>query len=448
MVNLRNPEFRKPTRTISGVTPVAVMLAPRKCKHGTCLYCASLNVPQSYTPESPAVLRARMLKYNPYKQVETRIKSFEVMKHPTSKIELIIMGGTFLDYPESYQYTFVKRCYDALNQKTSKNLEQAKKLNESAEHRCIALCIETRPDVCGEKEIERMLEFGATRVELGVQAIDNKIYEQIKRGHKVEDVIKATKLLKDAGFKVGYHIMPGLPGSNLKKDLKMFKELFKNENFKPDQLKIYPCQVIRGSELEKVYQKTKYHPYSEQELVKLIVKMLKEVPEYCRVMRIMREIPPSYLVAGTTRIDLRKEVDQEIKNKNMELKEIRSREIGIAIREKRQIDNKLKLKIISYQASQGKEYFLEITNRDNILFGLLRLRICNSQIKELKDAAIVRELHVYGRSIAVGKQTDATQHKGLGKQLMKEAEKLARKENKGKITVISGIGVREYIKIS
>ena len=179
------------------------MLKPRKSKHGTCLYCASLNVPQSYTPESPAVLRAKMLKYDPYGQVKTRIKSFEVMKHPTSKIELIIMGGTFLSYPEKYQYNFIKRCYDALNNKKSENLEEAKKLNEKAEHRCIALCIETRPDVCNEKEIKRMLDFGATRVELGVQSIDDEIYKKVKRGHTVLDVTKATKRLKDSGFKVG-----------------------------------------------------------------------------------------------------------------------------------------------------------------------------------------------------------------------------------------------------
>ncbi|MBI5148908.1 tRNA uridine(34) 5-carboxymethylaminomethyl modification radical SAM/GNAT enzyme Elp3 [Candidatus Pacearchaeota archaeon] len=436
MVHLKNPAFRKPTKTISGVTPIAVMLKPRQCKHGACLYCPSLNVPQSYTPESPAVLRARMLDYDPYKQVRTRLKAFQVMKHPTSKIELIVMGGTFLEYPKSYQENFIKRCYDALNNKTSRTLEQAKKINESAMHRCIALCIETRPDVCGEKEIQRMLKFGATRVELGVQAIDDKIYKIVNRGHTVKDVIKATKLLRDNGFKIGYHIMPGLPGSNPKKDLQMFKELFANESFKPDQLKIYPCQVIKGSNLEKLYEQGKYKPYTEQQLIDLIIKMLRLVPEYCRVMRIMREIPPQYLIAGTLRIDLRKLIEKEIREKGIKLNEIRSREIGIMIREGKKIDKHLKLKIMSYQASNGKEYFLSVINKQNFLFALCRLRIKNKQ-------AIIRELHVYGKSLSLGEKGQI-QHTGLGKQLMQEAEKIAKNCGVKKLQVIAGIGARQY----
>ncbi|GAF89158.1 unnamed protein product, partial [marine sediment metagenome] len=274
--------------------------------HGKCLYCPSLGVPQSYTPKSPVALRGKRLNYDPYKQVKSRLKAFEIMRHPTDKIELIIMGGTFLSYPKPYQINFVKRCYDSLNNKTSKTLQQAKKLNECTKHRCVALCIETRPDICSKKHIKQMLEFGATRCELGVQIIDDKIYKKVNRGHKIKDVIEATKRLKDVGFKVGYHVMPGLPGSNMKHDIKLFKELFKNQNFKPDQLKIYPCQVIKGSNLEKWFRQGKYKPYNDKQLIQLLIKMKKLVPEYCRIMRIMREIPPLYLVAGTFRIDLRK----------------------------------------------------------------------------------------------------------------------------------------------
>jgi elongator complex protein 3 len=218
-------EVRKPTKTISGITPVAIMLPPRKCKHGNCIYCPSLNVPQSYTPKSPVVIRAAEVNYDSYKQVKARMKAFEVMNHPTEKIEIIIMGGTFLEYPKNFQYDFVKNVYDALNEKKSSTLEKAQKLNEKSKHRCVALCVETRPDVC-IKFISRMREFGVTRVELGVQIIDDKIYKLIQRGHLVQDVVDATRELKNAGFKVGYHIMPGLPGSNPKKDLELFKKLF------------------------------------------------------------------------------------------------------------------------------------------------------------------------------------------------------------------------------
>jgi len=436
-------EIRKPSKTLAGVTPIAVMPYPRKCNHGTCLYCPSLDVPQSYTPLSPPVIRAKMLNYDSFKQVQSRLKAFSVMNHPTDKIEIIILGGTFLQYPIDYQYKFIKGIYDGLNCKISKNLEQAKKLNEKAKHRCIALCIETRPDNCSEEEIKRMLEFGCTRVELGVQAINDKIYKKINRGHTVKDVIEATRRLKEAGFKVGYHIMPGLPGSNPKKDLEMFKKIFRDENFKPDQLKIYPCQVLKGSALIKLYEKGKYKPYTKEQISNLLVKMLKIVPEYCRVMRIMREIPPTYLVKGTERIDLRAEVEALLKKKKVKLKEIRYREIGFAIRDsKDKIDYNLKLKKTEYKASNGKEIFLQFVNKDNILFGLLRLRIPKNS-----DFSIVRELHVYGKAESIGKKSKfGIQHKGLGKRLMKEAENITKKYKKKKIYVISGVGVREYYR--
>lgn len=437
MLNPNKNEIRKPTKTLSGITPVAVMLPPRKCKHGTCIYCPSLNVPQSYTPKSPVVLRAKALNYNAYKQVVARIKAFEVMNHPTEKIELIIMGGTFLEYPEKFKRNFIKGLYDGLNGKISKNLEEAKKKNEKAKHRCVALCIETRPDVCCEF-IEEMREFGCTRVELGVQIIDDKVYEFVKRGHRVIDVAKATECLRNAGFKIGYHIMPGLPGSTPEKDLKLFKKIFSDEEFKPDQIKIYPCQVMPGSELEKLYWKRKYKPYSKEQIEKLLVKMLKLIPRYCRVMRIMREIPSEYLVAGTKHIGLRKDVEDKLRKNKIKLKEIRYREIGF---NKENENSNLKLKITKYSASKGKEYFIEIVNKDDVLFGLLRLRVFKNKKEKI---AIIRELHVYGQSLKLGETGKTGQHTGLGKKLMEEAEKIAGKQKCREIKVISGVGVREY----
>ncbi|HDI03115.1 MAG TPA: tRNA uridine(34) 5-carboxymethylaminomethyl modification radical SAM/GNAT enzyme Elp3 [Candidatus Pacearchaeota archaeon] len=434
--------MRKPTKTISGVTPLAVVIKPKPCNHGTCLYCPSLNVPQSYTPESPAVMRARLLNYDPYKQVKARLKAFKAMGHPTDKIELIIMGGTFLEYDVDYQYEFVKACYDALNEKPSSDLEKAKELNENSKHRCVALCIETRPDVCGKDEIKRMLEFGTTRVELGVQAIDDKLYELNNRGHTVKDVIDATKMLKDHAFKLGYHIMPGLFGSSFEKDVAMFKEIFENPDFRPDQLKIYPTQVIKGSKLEELYKKGLYKPYSTTELIELLINLKQVVPRYCRIMRVMREIPRKYLVAGTIRIDLRNVIAEEMKKRGLKCNCIRCREVGFALREKKKIKFDIKIKRFVYKASEGKEFFVEAVNSDDLIFGLVRLRI-PSYGKEL----LVRELHVYGPAVEIKKrEKDKVQHKGLGKQLMREAEKIAEQEGCKKIKVISGVGVRNYYR--
>lgn len=437
MLAPKKGEIRKPTKTISGITPIAVMLPPRKCEHGCCIYCPNLNVPQSYTPKSPVVMRASRVKFDAFKQVRARLEAFQVMNHPVDKIELIIMGGTFLQYPKKFQYKFIKGLYDALNSKVSKNLKEAQKFNEKSKHRCIALCIETRPDVCIQY-IDRMREFGCTRVELGVQIIDDKIYKLIKRGHKVKDVIDATRALKNAGFKVGYHVMPGLFGSDIKKDLRLFKKLFSDSNFKPDQLKIYPCQVMPCSELEKLYWQKKYIPYSKEKIEELLVSMLKLIPEYCRVMRIMREIPPEYIVAGTTKIDLRAEVEKKLRNKKVKLKEIRFREIGFA--NKDNLNMRVKIKTIKYSASNGTEYFLEVVNKNDILFGLLRLRIHNKK-------AIIRELHVYGQALKLREKNKiSVQHQGLGKWLINEAEKIVKDNKINKLSIISGVGVRDYYK--
>jgi len=485
MLKPKKGEVRKPTKTISGITPVAVMLPPRKCNHGACIYCPNLGVPQSYTPKSPVVMRAMSVKYDAYKQVRNRLKAFKAMNHPTDKIELIIMGGTFLQYPEKFQHEFIKNCYDGLNGSVSGSVTESQKKNETAKHRCVALCVETRPDVCS-KYIGRMREWGVTRVELGVQIIDDKIYKKVKRGHTVKDVVDATRDLRNAGFKIGYHLMMGLPGSNIKKDLELFKKLFSDQKFKPDQLKLYPCQVMPNSELEKMYWEKKYKPYGREEIEKVLIEMLKLVPRYCRVMRVMREIPPEYLVAGTIRIDLRKEIENELRKKKSKLKEIRYREIGFALRDKREVNLDLKLKITKYKAAKGDEYFLEIVNKDDILFGLLRLRVFEepatfcptpfhqanvvnskkaSQSKNINKRAIVREIHVYGQSLKLGEKggisqhsgllegaislrenAEQVQHKGLGKWLMNEAEKIVKKEKIKELSVISGIGVREYYK--
>ena len=444
----------KPTKTISGVAPLPVMLPPRRCEHGACTYCPTLDAPQSYTPLSPGVLRAKESEYDPYRQVSSRLNSLKKMNHPTDKIELIIMGGTFLSYPEDFQSQFVKGCYDALNEEVSNNLEEAKKKNETATHRAVAICIETRPDVCTDHHIKNMLSWGTTRVEMGVQCIDDEIYRKIHRCHTVRDVKDATLRLKKAGFKVGYHLMPGLPGSNIKHDLEMFTEIFNSPDFKPDQIKIYPCQVLKGSTLEHQYYKGKFVPYNLEQTKEIIIGTLLLTPNYARVMRIMREIPPTYLIAGVKTINMRKDIEEEIRKRKEKVQEIRFREIGFAVRDNRKIKTELKLKTTKYCASDGTEYFIEAINEDNILFGLIRLRLekdaplgvpQKSEQGGKDSKATIRELHVYGPTLNLSeKAKNEWQHKGLGKELMKEAETIAKEEEYKTLRVISGVGVREY----
>ncbi len=429
---------KKPVRSISGVTPLTVVLKPKKCNHGTCMYCpGGEHVPQSYTDKSPAIMRAFALGFDPVRQVENRLRVLDKMGHQTDKIELIILGGTFLQYDVGYQYEFIKACFNALNGRKAKNLKQAKEWNQKAKHRCVAMCIENRPDNCSDEDIERMLEFGATRVELGVQVLDDEIYKKINRGHTVKDVIEATERLKNAGFKLSYHIMPGLPYTNLRKDLRLFKKLFKDPRFRPDQLKIYPCQIVEDSLLARIHEKIRYRPYSTSEIKTLLEKMMQVIPRYCRVMRVMREIPKEKIIVDPIKLDIRKDVEQKLRKNKIKIREIRMREIGF---NRGNLDLKLKLNVVKYKASKGKEYFLEIVNKEGILFGLLRLRIMGKK-------AIIRELHVYGQALKLGEKKKGTsQHEGLGRVLMQEAEKIIKKRKIQKLSVISGVGVRDYYK--
>ena len=440
---------KKPVRSSSGVTPLTVVLKPRKCNHGTCIYCpGGEHVPQSYTDKSPAIMRALALKFDPYEQVMNRLKVLTKMGHPTDKIEIIVLGGTFLQYELDYQYDFIKRCFDALNGpgKVGENLEEAKKINETAQHRCVALCIENRPDNCSDEEIRRMLEFGCTRVEIGVQIPDDEVYKKINRGHSVQDVIDATTRLKNAGFKVGYHYMPGLPHSTKEKDFELFKKLFASEDFRPDQLKIYPCQIVQDSPLAKTHEILKYKPYTTEETKEFLRKTIPLIPEYCRIMRIMREIPKERMVQPEDqliKLDIRKDIEENLKRQGIKVHEIRMREIGFNKNNNQEnTKTKLTLKRITYQASHGKEYFLEIIDQNETLYGLLRLRILPNE----KNTAIVRELHVYGKTLDLGEEGKTSQHIGLGKQLMHEAEEISKEENCKIIKVISGVGVREYYK--
>jgi elongator complex protein 3 len=438
--------MKKLTRTLSGVAPIAVMMKPYPCPHGRCIYCPSINSPNSYTETSAPVLRARRHGYDPYRQVIARLETYRLMGHDTSKCELIIMGGTFFGYPEDYRRNFVKSCFDALNGKISSSIEEAHALNEKAKHRCVALCIETRPDFCGEKEINELLEIGCTRVELGVQTLDEKVYEIVERGHSIKDVIKATQLLKDSAFKVYYHFMPGL-FSTPEKDLKMFKELFKNQNFMPDGLKIYPTLVVKETKLAELWQQGEFKPYTLEETIRVVAKLKEIVPEWVRISRIMRAIPKEHILAGPERSDLRYLIKLYMKERGMKCRCIRCREAGYREREGIRPEN-IELKRRDYKASKGKEVFLSFEDEEkDVLIGILRLRIPYKPFRPeiTEDTALIREIHVYGKEVAIGKRSgEAYQHKGYGKRLMEEAERIAKEEfGCRKMIVIAGVGARE-----
>lgn len=438
--------MHKITRTISGVTPVAVMGKPIGCP-GKCVYCpAFLDAPKSYTPESPAVLRAALCGYDARRQVEERLKVFQDMGHPADKVELIVMGGTFLAYPEEYQHRFIKDCYDGLNGDDSKSLEAAKKTNETAAHRCVGLCIETRPDWCGEAEVKRMLEFGTTRVELGVQTLDDDIYRLVERGHNVADVMRATKLLKEYGFKVYYHWMPGLPGSNPEHDIELSRRLFADANFRPDGLKLYPTLVVSCTELETWYEKGRYVPYPMYEMVALMIDIKTHVPRYVRIPRVMRDMPSKFIVAGCKDLALRSELKKRMQEAGLQCNCIRCREYGHRRRDGWKIGAP-SLKRYDYEASGGKEVFLSFEDDRDTVFGLLRMRVGSAAVGH-GYLPMVRELHVFGTEIPLGERSaEAAQHKGLGGQLLKEAERIARDEFEAhRIGVISGVGSRQYFR--
>ena len=427
------------------------MTEPMGCP-GECVYCPTFSAtPQSYTPESPAVLRARECRYEAREQVELRLKTLAEMGHPTDKIELIIMGGTFPAAPREYQYLFIKDCFDALNGQESASLAEAQRINETAARRCTGLCIETRPDFCGRKEIARMLDFGATRVEIGVQMLDDEIYRTVKRGHTVEDVIRATALLRESGLKVHYHWMPGLPGSTPENDLRLSNRLWEDPDFRPDGLKIYPTMVVEGTELDRWYREKIFQPYDNEVMIDLIADIKAGVPQYVRISRVLRDIPARFIMGGL-RDSLRDPLRQIMALKGTRCRCIRCREYGFRLRDGRPIGEP-QIRRYDYEAAGGKEIFLSFEDDQETLFGLLRLRIPESPVPGLPEeirssAGMIRELHVFGPELSFNQHSSlAAQHRGLGKALLREAERIAGDEYHCRWTaVLSGVGAREYYR--
>jgi elongator complex protein 3 len=450
---------RKVVRTISGVTVVAVMTEPSPCpKDEPCAYCPggpTEGVPQSYTGHEPAALRGAQNEYNPYAQVRTRIEQLKAIGHKVDKVELIIMGGTFPSTPPEYQREFVKQCLDAITETKTGSLEEAKKVAETSRVRNVGITVETRPDWAKEEHVDRMLSMGVTRVEVGVQNVYDDIYETVNRGHRVKDVIEATRIMKDAGLKVVYHLMPGLPGSSFERDLEGFREIFTNPQFKPDMIKLYPCLVIKGTKVYQWWKKGEYRPYTTDEAAQLIAEVKKFVPPWVRIMRVQRDIPAKLIEAGVKLSNLRQIALEKLKAKGGRCRCIRCREVGHRwLKEKVKPDpDKIEVRTVKEEASGGKELFISAEDPVNdVLVGYVRLRIPSEDASRpeisAENTAIIRELRVFGPLVPVGKHLSrAWQHKGYGGVLLSEAERIAVEDySRTKIVVTSALGTKEYYR--
>lgn len=459
---------RKPTRTASGVSPVAIMTSPKMCPHGKCLYCpggpaSEFSSSQAYTGHEPAAARGQQNDYDPYGQVTLRLEQLRNIGHPVDKIELILMGGTMTSRSHDYQVWFVKRALQAMNEyDLSKHpdpsqsdsfaqseegweyLEDVIAKNETGDIRCIGITFETKPDWCGVEQIDRMLDLGGTKVEVGVQTTYERINREMHRGHGREASVTANKQLRDSGFKVGFHMMPGQPGMSKDMCRQDFRQIFNENEWKPDYLKIYPTLVVEGTQLFDMWHQNDFDPLTSDEAAELLADVLPEIPRYTRLQRVQRDIPADYIDGGVQKSNLRQLVHKKLEERGDTCTCIRCREVG----HNEEDPESLELDILEYESGGGTEFFISIEDFDkDLLVGFCRLRFPdNPHRQELQSAAIIRELHVYGSEVAIGDETEEYQHQGFGEQLMNKAEDIAIENDYSKLAVISGIGAREYYK--
>ncbi len=469
-------------RTLSGVAVITSLIKPYSCP-GQCVYCPTeVRMPKSYIATEPAAARALSLEFSPYEQMQRRIKMLELNGHPVEKIEYIIKGGTWNAYPIKYQYWFIMESFKACNNLSRRKkiavtnevdwktrpladvqaeLEKEQEYNDKkARYKIIGLTLETRPDAIRPKTIMHMRLQGCTRIELGLQAPDDKILELIKRGHTVQQFKDAILLLRQAGFKVDLHFMPDLPGTTAKHDVEMYETIFSDPGLKPDMIKIYPCTVIKSAELYGWLQDGRYKPYSGKELFWALLEMKKLTPRYCRISRLIRDIPSDVIEAGNAVTNLREYLAQEMKKNGWVCQCLRCREVGHQIKNKEQLTtNKIKLFVDEYETIGGTEYFLSFEDeKRQVVFAFLRLRLPDKQNKNqsissllglssFSSLSFIRELHTYGQLVNLGKENKkASQHKGMGKKLVEKAEEIAKKNGFDSMAVISGVGVRGYYR--
>lgn len=457
--NIRKTMMVKPVKTASGILVITVMAKPYDCPHGKCIYCPGgkeFNIPLSYTGKEPVTKLAQKFEFDPKSQIASKLEQEVLRGHNVSKVELVIVGGTFPFMPQDYQRNFAKECFEALNGQESVSLQEAQKLNEKSKIRCVGFTVETKPDYCKNAHIDLMLDLGITRVEIGVQSLQKDVYRNINRGHTIEDVYDSFHIAKDSGYKIVAHMMPGLPGSTPEKDYEDFRKLFEDQQLRPDMLKIYPTLLLRDTGLAKLYEKGLYTPYPDDVFTDLLLKMKKIVPSWVRIMRIQREIESEDIINKNSSSNIRQILQQKLREQGLQCNCIRCREVGI-----RKLDNqdvKINLKRIDYDSSEGKEVFLSLEDSlKKILFGYLRLRrLARPHRKELKDkngkpSAIIRELHVLGQLVDIGRTNDfsitSSQHKGYGSRLLEKAEDIVKNEfSINSISIISAIGTRQYYK--
>jgi elongator complex protein 3 len=439
----------KPVRTLSGVTTVTVLTQPYPCP-GKCIFCPSdVRMPKSYLPDEPGARRALQHQFDPFNQVSARIEALESVGHPTDKIELLILGGTWSAYRNDYQDWFLLRCFDALNGVNSASLGEAQTINETAQHRNVGLVIETRPDHIDRREIERLRRLGVTKVQMGAQSLDDRILDLNQRGHTAAQTGIATALLRAAGFKIVLHWMPNLLGATLETDRQDFARLWCG--LCPDEIKIYPNQLLENADLYEYWLRGEYQPYSTEELVDLIASLKPTIPRYCRVNRIIRDIPSTHVVAGNKRTSLRQDVQQELRRRGQHCQCVRCREVrGHEIE-----PDKLVLSDLVYQTKDGnaivsEEHFITFATPTDKIAGFLRLSLPGKSapqtgLADLQGAGIIREVHVYGQSLPVGsEEPGAAQHIGLGTRLLWQAEETARQAGFKSLAVISAVGTRKY----
>jgi len=493
----------KPVRTRSGVTPLTVLTKPFPCP-GTCIFCPNdVRMPKSYLADEPGAQRAERNAFDPYLQTYERLQAFHNIGHPTDKIEVIVLGGTWSFYLESYQRWFVWRVFEALNDfgagidrtaealaaaelypveqerlpathlveridtlynrsvqalygtafaraetvetATWDQLTAAQRHNENAACRCVGLVIETRPDYITPSELVRLRQLGCTKIQLGLQSLNDEVLAANRRGHTVADARRAIKLCRAAGFKIHAHWMPNLLGATVESDRQDFRQLFDDPDFRPDELKIYPCMLIADTELMAHFTDGNWRPYTDVELIELLSDCVAYTPEYCRLTRIIRDIPAPDIAAGSTTGNLRQIVESELARRGQHSQDIRSREIGADA-----VDpNGLTLVQLEYEADTGTEIFLQFITPQHKIAAFLRLRLPEepSFIPELGNSALIREVHVYGQAVTLGKTASGkAQHTGLGTRLIERASAIAGERGYRHLAVISSVGTRTYYR--
>jgi len=463
---------RKPVRTASGVSPIAIMTSPHRCPHGKCLYCpggpdSEFSSAQSYTGHEPAAARGEQNDYDPYGQVTLRLNQLREIGHPVDKAELILMGGTMTARSHDYQEWFVKRAVEAMNDfdvdaqpepaegvsfaqddeaYAFRYLEDVIAENETADVRNVATTFETKPDWCDPEQIDRMLRLGGTKVEVGVQTTFERINREMHRGHGTQDSIDANRRLRDSGFKVGFHMMPGQPGMSEAMCIEDFRRIFEESEWRPDYLKIYPTLIVEGTATYDMYHRDEFEPLENEQAAELVAEIKSMIPKYTRLQRVQRDIPADFIEGGVWKSNLRQLARQRMAEHGWTCDCIRCREVGMNDEDPEDVT----LDTITYESGGGTEHFVSFEDREkDLLVGFCRLRFPNDPVRrELDNAALVRELHVYGSQVGVGQQSadDQQQHKGYGRRLLAEAERRARDAGFEKLSVLSGIGVREYYR--